>query len=141
MTQIRVTCNSFQRGMTNRSERVPAQLYEEFWYHEETPIGLRRYRTLDLESNQIGAIFLGGRGNNSAAAAKVLLRLAVDLDLHELSPGLVVVPLDKYDLIASELGRYSFFPRMSALSGRQFSIHLRSYPYRKNKDEYFYWQH
>ncbi len=138
ITQLRVTCSSFQRGITNRSDSTPAEVYEEFWYHEETPIGLRRYRSLDLKSNQIGAIFLGGRGNNAAAAAKVLLRLAIELDLQQLSPSLVVVPLDKYDLIASELGRYSFFPRMSASSGRQFSIHLRSNPYRKNKDEYFY---
>ncbi len=141
LTQISVTYSTFQRTLTNRPDRVPAQIYEEYWYHEETPIGLRRYRSIELESNQIGAIYLGGRGNNAAAAAKVLLRLAIELDLQQLSPSLVVVPLDKYDLIASELGRYSFFPRMIATSGRQFSIHLRSYPYRKNKDEYFYLQH
>ncbi len=141
LTQLRVTTSSFQRGTTKTLDSAPAQVYEEFWYHEETPVGLRRYRALDIKSNEIGAIFLGGKGNNVAAAAKVLLRLALDLDLHQLSPGIVVVPLDKYDLIASELGRYSFFPRMLATSGQQFSIHLRSHPYRKNKDEYFYLQH
>ncbi|MBS1955761.1 MAG: hypothetical protein JST89_16375 [Cyanobacteria bacterium SZAS-4] len=141
ITQLRVTCGSFERGMSNQADKTPAKLYEEFWYHDDTPIGLRRYRSLDIQSNQIGAIFLGGRGTNATAAAKVLLRLVIELDLRQLSPSVVVVPRDKYDLIASELGRYSFFPRMAAMSSQQFSIHLRSHPYSKNKDEYYYLQY
>ncbi|CAN5515190.1 hypothetical protein BH10CYA1_BH10CYA1_54070 [soil metagenome] len=139
ITQVRVTASSFQQGKTNTPVITPAQTYEEFWYHEEVPIGMRRYRTLDIKPNQTGAIFLGSRGDNSAAAANVLVRLAVELDLQELAPSLVEVPLDKYDVIASVLGRYSFFPRISK-GGRQCSIHLRSHPYNKLKDEYFYLQ-
>jgi len=141
LTRYCVTVNSFQQGRTVAPDSTPAQPYEEFWYHDEIPIGLRRYRNLNIKPNQIGAIFLGSTGNNAVAATNVLIRLALDLDLQDRAPSVVEVPLDKYDAIASELGNYSFFPKMPVTKGRQFSIHLRSYPYNKNKDEYYYLQH
>jgi hypothetical protein len=141
LTLFRVTANTFQQGKNITSNSTPAQLYEVFWYRDEVPIGMRRFRALNIGANQIGAIFLGRTGNNSVAAAKVLVRLAVELDLQELQTSVVEVPLDQYDVITSELAHYSFLPRMSASKGRQFSIHLRSYPYSKDKDGYYYLQH
>jgi hypothetical protein len=141
LTLFRVTANTFQQGKNITTNSTPAQLYEEFWYRQDVPVGLRRFRALNIGPNQIGAIFLGRTGNNNVAAAKVLVRLAVELDLQELAPSVVEVPLDKYDEITSGLAHYSFLPRMSSAKGRQFSIHLRSYPYSKDKDGYYYLQH
>ena len=78
LTLLRVTANTFQQGMNITANSTPAQLYEDFWYSEEVPIGLRRFRALNIGTNQIGAIFLGRAGNNNVAAAKVLVRLAVN---------------------------------------------------------------
>ncbi len=139
LTLIRVTAKTFQQGMN--TESTPAQLYEEFWYRDDVPVGLRRFRALNIGPDQIGAVFLGSTGNNNVAAAKMLVRLAVELDLQQLQTSVFEVPLDKYDVIASQLAHYSFLPKMSATKGRQFSIHLRAYPYNKYKDSYFYLQH
>lgn len=141
LTQIRITANSFSQPGGLSTNTAPAQLYEEFWFHEERPIGLRRFRSLNAAPDSSGAIFLGRAGNNPVAAAKVIVRLAVELDAQELVPSVVQVPLDRYDLIASTLARYSFFPDLanSEMEGPQFSIHMRSYPY--GKDGYFYLRH
>ncbi|HEY9755905.1 MAG TPA: hypothetical protein V6C97_12135 [Oculatellaceae cyanobacterium] len=141
LTRLRVTANTYPRATNSAPSINPAQLYEDFWYHEDQPIGLRRFGALNIERNQIGAIFLGTAGDNSAAAGRVLVRLAVELDLQGLSPSVIEVPLDKYDAIVSELAHYSFAPKICAMAGRQFSIHLRSYPYKTNKDAYYYLQH
>lgn len=141
LTRLRVTANTYPPALNTTPTITPAQLYEDFWYHEEQAIGLRRFGALNIERNQIGAIFLGTAGDNNAAAGRVLVRLAVELDLQGLSPSVVEVPLDKYDAIVSELAHYSFSPKLCAMAGRQFSIHLRSYPYKTNKDAYYYLQH
>jgi hypothetical protein len=141
LTFFRVTANSYPRGPNGNTSIPQAKLYEEFWYHNEIPIGLRRFCPLNIERSKIGAIFLGTSGSNDAAAARVLVRLAVELDFQGLSPSVVEVPLDKYDAVVSELAHYSFLPKLSGGAGRQFSIHLRSYPYKSNKDAYYYLQH
>jgi len=135
LTQLRVNFRSFPRG--KECSNSPATLYEEFWYHQDVPIGLRRQKELDVEEDQSGAIIVGPVDDNSVGAvSNALIRLFVELDIKQAPINVVLVPREKYDQIADGLGRYSFSAKIDVAEGPQPCIHLRSYPW--GKEQYLF---
>ncbi|HEY9731957.1 MAG TPA: hypothetical protein V6C89_08595 [Drouetiella sp.] len=133
LTVLRITARSFPQNSDGETISSPSRLYEEFWYHDHVPIGLKRYSQLKLTPYQFGVVVLAPSGSNNAAAANVIVRLLLELELQRASMAVVMVPMDKYDQIASELGHYSFFPGLQVRKGFQTGIRLSSYPYSKDR--------
>ncbi len=133
LTVFKITARTFPQNEDAESTSPPARLYEEFWYHGHTPIGLKRYSKLEISPNQIGIVALATSGGNNAAAANVIVRLLLEIQLQRAAMAVVLVPMDKYDQIASELGHYSFFPGMQVRKGLQTGIRLSSYPFGKDR--------
>jgi|688.fasta_scaffold315156_1 hypothetical protein len=129
------TSSSSSTGASSCSSTSnPSRLYEEFWYHGHVPIGLKRYNQLKISPYQFGVVVLASTGNNNnAAAANVIVRLLLELELQRAAMAVVMVPMDKYDQIASELGHYSFFPGQQVRKGMQTGIRLTSYPFGKDR--------
>jgi len=135
LTRVRVNFRSFPRGKEN--DNTPATLYEDFWYHEDVPIGLRRRNELDIQEDQSGAIIVGPVDDNAVGAVtNALIRLLVELDIKQAPINVVLVPREKYYQIGTELARYSFFPKIDVAEGPQLCIHLRSYPW--GKEQYLF---
>jgi len=134
LTEVAVSFRSFQRGVSLSDK--PSELYEEFWYHQGTPVGMRRFRTLNIAPNHFGTIVVGTVGDHCAAAANVVIRLLLDLALKNVATSVVLVPQDKYDQIAAELARNNFFPTVQGNENPQINIHLRAYP--SGKDRYYF---
>jgi hypothetical protein len=135
LTWVPVNFNSFPLGKVGNN--TPATLYEEFWYHQDVPVGLRRQKQVEIEEDQSGAIVVGAVDDNSVGAVtNVLVRLLVELEVKEATINVVMVPREKFYQIAEALGRYSFFARFAPAKGQQLSIHLRSYPW--GQDEYLF---
>lgn len=125
--------NSSTGASTSSSSSNPSRLYEEFWYHGHIPIGLKRYNQLKILPYQFGVVVLASTGSNNAAAANVIVRLLLELELQRAAMAVVMVPMDRYDQIASELGHYSFFPGQQVRKGMQTGIRLTSYPFGKDR--------
>lgn len=140
LTDLRVIYRPLARGI--RAAGAPkARVYEEFWYHNSMPVGLRRNHQLQIESNKFGIIFVqprDGESDHTQAIANALVRIMVDLWIHDIVAGYVVVPFDKFDQLSGELGRYGFFPHMKVAQGAHLSIHLRSNP--AGRDELYFFQ-
>jgi hypothetical protein len=140
LTDLRVIYRPLARGLRS-AEYKKARVYEEFWYREEMPIGLKRNQQLQIESNKFGIIFVqprDGESDHTPAIANAVVRIMVDLWLHEIVAGYVVVPVDRFNQMASELSRYGFFPQMKFAQGPQLSIHMRSNP--PGRDELYFFQ-
>ncbi len=140
LTNLRVIYRPLARGIRAANAKK-ARVYEEFWYHEGMPVGLRRNHQLEIASNKFGIIYVqprDGENNHTPAIANALVRIMVDLWLNNIVAGYVVVPYSQYDQMASELGRYGFFPHLRIAEGAQLSIHLRSNP--KGRDEFYFFQ-
>lgn len=140
LTNLRVIYRPLARGL-RAADYKKARVYEEFWYREEMPIGLKRNEQLQIESYKFGIIFVqprDGENDHTYAIANALVRILVDLWIHDIVAGYVVVPRDKFDQMAGALSRYGFFPGMRVAQGAQLSIHLRSYP--AGRDEIYFFQ-
>lgn len=140
LTNLRVIYRPLARGV-RAADYKKARVYEEFWYREEMPIGLKRNEQLQIESYKFGIIFVqprDGETDHTYAIANALVRILVDLWIHDIVAGYVVVPRDKFDQMAGALSRYGFFPGMRVAQGAQLSIHLRSYP--AGRDEMYFFQ-
>ena len=120
----------------NNKDRVDLspQVYEDFWYHEGAPLGLRRYRPFSIEKNKMGLILVRRSDDlpdQTRSVTNAIVRLTLELDLKELVVNEVVVPREIYQQVASDLGQYSFFVKTELLdTGQQISIHLISNPAR-----------
>lgn len=119
-------------------------LYEELWYHNEVPIGLRRYNQISIPRQCDGAIIVcPGDGTSdelqrASAITDAIVRLVVDVQFRNALTGLVLVPSAEYDNVAEGLSRYRFLVSHIGSPIRPISIHLRAYP--KGKDQIFYLQ-
>jgi len=114
LTDVSVSFRSSQRGASVSAK--PAELYEEFWYHLGTPVGLKRFQSLTISPNQFGTIIVGNVGDHCDAAANVVIRLLLDLALRKVATSVVLVPRDKYDQISAELALNNFFPTIQGNS-------------------------
>lgn len=125
-------------------ESSAAKVYEELWFYSEHPVGLRRKCKLESTGEETGVIIVGEFQDKPAYAEAItnsLVRLVLDVQLNNMVPSVILLPRDQYDKVAAYLGRYKFSPYLSAMQGRQFNIHLRSYPHGPgSKDEYYYYQ-
>ncbi len=140
LTDLRVIYRPLARGI-RQADYQKARVYEEFWYHDEMPIGLRRNQKLEIASNKFGIIFVqprDGESDHTPAIANAVVRIMVDLWIHNIVAGYVVVPNDKFDQMASELSRYGFFPTLKTAQGPQLSIHMRSL--KPGRDELYFFQ-
>lgn len=140
LTDLRVIYRPLARGVRG-ADYKKARIYEEFWYHDEMPIGLKRNQQLQIESNKFGIIFVqprDGESDHTPAIANAVVRIVVDLWIHDIVAGYVVVPSNKFDQMATELSRYGFFPTLKVAQGPQLSIHMRSYP--RGRDELYFFQ-
>lgn len=134
LTVLRVSAREFPE---TGGYIAPAQVYEEFWYHEHTPIGLRRFSQPNIQPDQRGVMVLGQAGTNSAAAAQVILRIMVELTVQkEALATVAIVPLNRYDQIVSELGHYSFYPGKPVGNKAQVALRIASNP--PGKDNMYY---
>lgn len=136
ITQVRVS-------YLNCLERIPARpvLYEDFWYHDGQPIGCRRYSSITIKPvNRRGTIFVKpGKdiSTNTAAVANAIVRLTVDLNVHDVSAAAVIVPEDVHRQLVSDFSTFGFFKR-AVQSGGQVTIRLVSNP--RVFDEYLYYK-
>lgn len=138
LTDVRVIYRPLAHGV-RAADYKKAQIYEEFWYHDNMPIGLKRDQQLRIESNKFGIIFVqprDGESDHTPAIANALVRILVDLWIHDIVVGYVVVPANRFNQMAGELGRFGFFPNMQNAQGAQLSVHLRSNP--PGRDELYF---
>jgi hypothetical protein len=144
LTKVRVYFNTYQRRSQSGSGSAtavtaPAKLYEELWYYQGKPVGLRRRNQLNIAPDSSGALVVGqsdGAPEHSLALANALVRLALELQFQHIVTSVVMVPQETYDAITADLGYYRFYNDIAAGAGVQMSIHTRSYP--QQKDEYYY---
>ena len=140
LTDLRVIYRPLARGIRS-ADYKKASVYEEFWYHDEMPVGVRRNHQLQIDSNKFGIIYVqprDGESDHTPAIANAVVRIMVDLWIHDIVAGYVVVPSDKFNQMAAELSRYGFFPNLKVTQGPQLSIHMRSNP--KGRDELYFFQ-
>lgn len=127
LTKVRIRYRYFPHD--GRVVDWPAKTYDELWYHDGTPIGLRRNAEIKLNTNDIGVIIIGpadGAAKSNLATADALVRLLVNLQLQHGTVGSVVVPSDQYDSLVENLARYGFFESKKVVQGPQMKIHLRT---------------
>ncbi len=127
----------------NCLDKIPARpvLYEDFWYHDGQPIGCRRYSLITIKQfDRRGTIFVKPGKDvsaNTVAVANAIVRLSVDLNVHDVSAAAVIVPEEVHGQLVSDFSRFGFFKR-SVQSGAQVSIRLVSNP--RVFDEYLYYK-
>lgn len=126
LTKVRIRYRYFPHD--GRPVTWPAKTYDELWYHDGKPVGLRRSAEISLRKNDMGVIVIGqtaDRSKSDLATADALVRLLVNLQLQRAAVGAVMVPPDQYDPLLANLGRYRFFATKKQVKGPQMKIHLR----------------
>lgn len=124
VTQMRITFIK----CSGREPEAPVP-YEDLWYHDGQPIGLKRYSTLQLNRYQPGTIFVNASPEvsaNTIALANTIIRLSVDT-VASGSEASVVVPEELHRQLITDFGTYGFRKR-SPRSGQQASIRLVANP-------------
>jgi hypothetical protein len=142
LTRVRVNLRTYSQQ--NNREPPTTTYYEDLWYHNQSPIGLRRYNEISIPRLSYGAIIVcpGDSTSNSLqraqAIADAFARLLVDIQFRNASAGLVLVPEDEYDTITEALGQFGFVAASTNPTLQPMSLHLRAYP--EGADEFFYIQ-
>jgi hypothetical protein len=142
ITKVRIHLNSYRQD----TNRIPSKstYYEEFWYHKQSIVGLRRFNQFALFPLSLGAIIVCPAENTSSESQRIpaitdsIVRLLVDIQFHNAVTGLVLVPESEYDDIAEALAQYNFFAPDGTSQMRAVSIRLRAYP--QGKENIFYLQ-
>jgi hypothetical protein len=114
--------------------------YEDIWYHNGTPIGLKRYHVFGIPKDKIGCISVKASSEmyeHTRTIANTVVRLLLDIDLKSAVITDVIVPREIYDAIASDLGQFRFFSReeLRGDAGQQLLLHMVSNP--RGIDKYF----
>ncbi len=136
ITQVRIS-------YLNCLEKIPARpvLYEDFWYHDGQPIGCRRYSLMTIKPiDRRGTIFVKPGKDisaNTAAVANAIVRLTVDLNVHDVSAAAVIVPEELHRQLVSDFSGFGFLKR-AVQAGGQVTIRLVSNP--RVFDEYLYYK-
>lgn len=140
VTNLRVDLRTYPRDRT-----VPlTTCYEDLWYHDSLPIGLRRQNEIAIAEQSIGAIIVCQANDTSRAAERTqevtdaVVRLLVDAQFRKAVTGLILVPACEYDSIASALSQFNFFPAGPRVQVGPVNLHLRAYP--EGGDAFFYFQ-
>ena len=117
----------------------PARTYDELWYHDGKPVGMRRYGQLKIDPRDIGTVIIGfsdNRVNSSLAITDALVRLLVEMQFQRAVVSVVVVPAEQYSQILANLQLYHITTEMPRRRGPQMSIHFRSDP--PGQEHYLY---
>jgi hypothetical protein len=140
LTKIAVSFRWFSPPPESRAENEHSRVYEDFWYHKGSLLGSRFRNRLSLPRESAGAIVIGKNAltpDNARCVTNAIVRLALDLHFQKLVLDEVYVPLSQYDAVVANLGMYRFYAdENTPESGKQMSIHFRSYP--DEKDEVYY---
>jgi hypothetical protein len=140
LTKISAYFRDFPRDEDAASDKHPSKIYADFWYHRGNLLGSRYRNALRLPAERNGAIVIGkstGGSEEARAITNALVRLVLDLHFQKVYVDVVLVPLQQYDLVVSNLGTYRFYTKVThPESGKQMSIHVRSYP--EERDETYY---
>ena len=129
LKRARIYFRVYPRSAGATAANTQLQNYEEFWYHNGKPIGLRRRIALNLDKDKTGIIVVGDLppGTDSAVAStNALIRLLLDLQFQSVPVSVVVVPDADYKAITANLEHYGFSTEMARSEGKQLSVHLRS---------------
>lgn len=136
ITQVRVS-------YVNCLDKTPAPpaLYEDLWYHDGKPVGCKRYSLITIKQfDRRGTIYLRpgkDASANTAAVANAIVRLSVDLNVHDVSAAAVIVPEEVHRQLVSDFSACGFFKR-EVRAGAQVNIRLVSNP--RVFDEYLYYK-
>jgi hypothetical protein len=140
LTKVAVSYRWFSPPAESRAENEHSRIYEDFWYHKGSLLGSRFRNRLSLPPDSAGAIVIGKNTltpDNARCLTNAIVRLALDLHFQKLVVDVVYVPLPQYDAVVANMGMYRFYQdENTPESGKQMSIHFRSYP--DEKDEVFY---
>lgn len=139
MTKVSVRFSEYHAQGASKS--TP---YEDFWYKEARPLGLRRHKQLNLQKDSDGTIIIcpkgkASDGDSSGSVADALVRLMIDVHMRGGETSLVLVPDAEYQEIGHSLKRFGLLPERlvsEAQTYSPFSFRLRSYP--DGEDELFY---
>jgi hypothetical protein len=117
-------------------------VYEDLWYHESAPIGLRRHRQLNAGRNAVGVIVVRNSDEISAhtgAIANAIVRLTMELYENELPCTAVIVPVSIYNQLGDDLSHCGFYKKAQPKDlYRQVHIHLQSNP--RKLDNWFFFE-
>lgn len=141
LTRGRVYFNSYIHPRRPGVSTQQSQVYQDLWYHQGQPLGLRRRSALNIEKGTTGTIVISqyaDENGQAKCAANAIVRLLVELQLKDIVVGTVIVPQDKYKDIVGALEHYGFRIQPQAAGGKQLSICLRSHPH--EKEEYLFLQ-
>jgi hypothetical protein len=140
LTKVHIDLRAYSQDKNNTPPTNT--FYEEFWYHKQAPVGLRRYNQISITKQSNGAIIVcpgditADLLQRAPAIADAIVRLVVDIQFRNAVVALVLVPQYDYDNVAEALSQYNFFVGTIGSPIRPLAIHLRAYP--EGKDEMFY---
>jgi len=125
LSRVRVSFRSFPRSSVGNKPE-DSRIYEQFWYYDGKPIGLRRRSEVQVEPNSAGIIVLrstDGKPEHTRALTNALIRVVLDLQFKKAAASEVLVAEQDYDQVAADLNHYHFFPTVPT-TGTQLVIHL-----------------
>jgi len=116
------------------------RIYEDLWCHNGITIGSHRVNQLSLGSQKIGTIIVScaeNAGQESASIASAIAHVTLDLKLKKAIIAAVVVPIESFNQVCTDLGRYGFYKHES-VSYFPLSLHITSNPPAVEKDTYLF---
>lgn len=125
LSRVRVSFRNYPRAAEG-TQPQDSRTYEQFWYYDGKPIGLRRRSEVHIAPDSTGLIVLGstdGKPEHTQALTNALIRIVLDLQFKRATASTVLVGEQDYDLIAAALNRYHFYP-ITPTNGTQLVIHL-----------------
>jgi hypothetical protein len=107
-----VTCDFHpQSNVTSEKAVRVTEKYEDLWYHNDLPIGCRRYRDMHVESSGSGCIRListPDAGDMPGALANAAVRLLLDINLHGCYCNTIIVPKEILGDVFNGFSRLGF---------------------------------
>lgn len=105
--------------------------YQYMWYHEGKPLGMEKFRKLDITEGEGVAIQIVHKDDSPSmaekrAAANAALRLAVDTYLHRNPVAAIKVPLDSFDAVSNHLMILGFHDAKEDGGGIDFEPSVQS---------------
>lgn len=110
MGKVAIACKAHSRS--NPNIVLPITNYEDIWYHDYSPVGLRRYRDFPSECSGFGVIrVLYSEDCNEFpnAVANATIRVLLDLNLHNGACDTLIVPRSIFGSVFSSFSRYGFY--------------------------------
>jgi hypothetical protein len=110
MGKVAVACSA--RSRSNPKIVLPITNYEDIWYHDYTPVGLRRYRDFPYECSGFGVmrvLYTEDCEEFPNAVANAAIRTLLDLNLHNGACDTVIIPRSIFSSVFTSFSRYGFY--------------------------------